>query len=314
LGKILLEIHQAAQTSQRKRTKSKLSFEQINEITNFVSSATNYHKIKHIVDELNQIIIKDIKTAERGGPNFNYCDIDCNTARKILTDLLNNNSDNTSTGVILWRVCLSIKREHGHAFVMNNADIIKNLRQVSSFQSHEPIDDSNLTILAIENPWMFAFFTKKQLIDLFICSKDALEILKKKLGLRSINNSSNEDIELGNCLFSSDKNDFGKEMHLPVLEEQEQLKKALVNFLVGAAVYTRNVINDTVSSRQFLSINGFYREFVPYLYPATIIKLFCELDAHTHERARKLRVDIEKAGVEKVKIDAQRMRGCIEFK
>ena len=165
LGKILLDIHQAAQTSQRQRTKSKLSFEQFNEITNFVSSATNYHKIKHIVDELNQIIIKDIKTAERGGPNFNYCDIDCNTARKILTDLLNNNSDNTSTGVIMWRVCLSIKREHGHAFVMNNADIIKKLRQVSSFQSHEPIDDSNLTILAIENPWMFAFFTKKQLIE-----------------------------------------------------------------------------------------------------------------------------------------------------
>jgi hypothetical protein len=41
LGKILLEIHYAAQTSQKQRTKAKLNFEQFAEITNFVSSATN---------------------------------------------------------------------------------------------------------------------------------------------------------------------------------------------------------------------------------------------------------------------------------
>lgn len=310
LGKILLEMHQSVQASYKQETKTTINFEHFGEIINFASSATNYDCIKETIDALNEIIIKDIKTSEA---HLNYCDIDCITAQKILTDLVNTNSDSTPSGVMLWRVCLNIKRDQGHTFVVSNADLINRIRQVSSFQNYEPIDDKSLTTVAIENPWILALFTKKQLLDLFICSSDALIILKKELGLRSAKTSTDEVIELGNSLFSSQTDKSSKGMHFPVLTEKEQLKRALVSFLAGTAIYARKVINDTVSLRQFLTFNGFHREFVPFLEPATIIKLFCELDTHTADKAQELRAEVKNSAVE-IQIDAHRIRGCNEFK
>ncbi len=347
IGKLLLLL-QGCVKSGLKSAKQPFNFATLIELFKLYENDNFFVEIKNVITEIYQIIINDILNYKESlSAHFNYQEIDCESAVALLTSIINGPHLH-AIGPATWRICCGLKQNEGEFLVKKHRDIINTLKNAIHFQSYDPFEQNPHILFAhiIEKPWMIAFFTRSHLLNFFIHASsntntqiiETINMLKKSQALQSFSdNVSDEALQIGKSLFTiplpdeketppqpqllaAVKNLFstsvtperGNTIKFPMFSAVQRNKKAIAYFLAINALYSKSVINDTITSRDFICLNGVFRELMPLLTPSTIVELFLEFDNHVPNKTNELIDEKRKQGID-IKISAQIARGFVEF-
>lgn len=310
-------------------------------------------EIINTISEIYHMIINDILNYNEGlQAHFYYDQIDCENAVSLLTSMANA-PQKYAIGPATWRICFGLKQKEGDALVKKYPELIYSVKKLNPFQSFDPFERAPHVFFAhiIENPWVITFFTKSHLLNFFIhaASDNNLQIieiintLNKAQALESFKDKvSIEALQVGKSLFSvpapdekgnpvqrpllshvkssfknffspSASHDIAKPVQFPMLSAVQKNKKTIANFLAINDCYSKAVINEIITSREFYLLNGtLFIELIPLLTPSTIVDLFLEFDNHIPNKVGELKESSRKNGID-ITITAQIARDFVEF-